>query len=129
MKSRIPLPRGPPPAKTCAVNSCGWKGEPSIIASGCRWYRRRWNGLEMRQCFNAAQPGEHRRVLAERNAAFRCVRDIGITRKVGDGCVLRGEKTTGRQMFVHEAEEHSCDLFRSREIAGRIPQGDHARSR
>src|SRR5260370_29515143 len=105
MKSRIPLPRGPPPAKTCAASSSGLKGEPSMAASRCRRHRRRWNGLEMRQRFNAAQPGEHRRVLAERNAAFRCVRDIGIAGKVGDGCMLRGEKTTATQMMVHEAEE------------------------
>src|SRR6202140_2594642 len=124
MKSRMPPPRGPPPAKICAANSSGLKGEPPTAASRCRRYRRRWNGFEMRQGFNAAQPGEHRRVLAERNAAFGRVRDIGITSKVRDGCVVCGEKTTAAQMMVHEAKEHRGDLLRPREIAGKIPQGD-----
>src|ERR1700685_1431974 len=106
MKSRIPLPRGPPPAKTCVANSSGLKGELSMPASRCCRYRRRWNGLEMRQCLDAPQPGEHRLVLAERNAAFRRVRDIGIARQVGDGCMVRGKKTTGAQMMVHEGEQH-----------------------
>src|SRR5579859_5525383 len=129
MKSRIPLPRGPPPAKTCAANSSGLKGEPSIAASRWRRSRRQWNGLEMRQCFDAPQPGEHRLVLAERNAAFRRVRDIGIARQVGNGCVVRGKKTTGAQMMVHEGEEPCGDLLRAREIARKIPQSDHTRSR
>src|SRR5450631_4160561 len=117
MKSRIPLPRGPPPAKTCVANSSGLKGELSMAASRSRRYRRRWNGLEMRQCFDAPQPGEHRLVLAERNAAFRRVRDIRIASQVGDGCVVRGKKTTGGQMMVHEREERCGDLFRARKIA------------
>src|ERR1700686_5569023 len=105
MKSRMPPPRGPPPAKICAANSSGLKGEPSTAASRCRRYRRRWNGFEMRQGFDAAQPGEHGRVLAERNAALGRMRDIGIAGKVGDGPMLRREKTAVLQMVVHEAQE------------------------
>ncbi len=44
-------------------------------------------------------------------------RDIGIASQVSDGCLVRGKKTSGTKMMVHEGEERCGDLFRPREIA------------
>jgi hypothetical protein len=123
LRHEIPDPAAGQDLRGELIGVEGRRPRPSHVAAGIG------DGGMGLKCGNAStrrsQPSIDA-LLAERNAAFRGMRDIGIARKVGDDGMLHREKMTNPQMVVHEGEEHCGDLLCTREItrkSGRARDG------